>query len=87
MKHTNHNDPFDYDQYKDESFWDFSWENDKWMIVGLVAMIGFCLVILFTVSSLEVSLVDSNRGCVTSAYQASTNGFDLEDNLEVCNNL
>ena len=46
-------------------------------------MIGFCLVILFTV----LSPVDSNRGCVASAYQASTKGFDLEDNLEVCNNL
>ena len=40
MKHTQHNDPFDYDQYKDESSWDFSWENDKWTIVGVVAMIA-----------------------------------------------
>ena len=47
MKHTNHNDPFDYDQYKDESFWDFSWKNDWWMIVGVAAMIAVCTVILY----------------------------------------
>jgi len=87
MKHTQHNDPFDYDEYKDESFWDFSWGNDWLMVVGVIAMIGFCLVILFTMLSLEVPPVDSNRGCVASAYQASANGFNLEDNLEVCNNL
>ena len=38
MKHTPHNDPFEHDQYKDESFWDFSRENDKWTIVGVVVM-------------------------------------------------
>ena len=85
MKHTQHNDLFDYDQYQDESFWDFSWENDKWTIVGVVAMIVASLVILLTTSSLADA--NSNRGCVASAYQASANGFDLADNLEVCNNL
>ena len=40
MKHTQHNDPFEHDQYQDESFWDFSWENDKYIIYFLLAMIG-----------------------------------------------
>ena len=45
MKHTQHNDPFDYDQYQDGSFWDFSWENDKWTIVGVAVMIAVAGVI------------------------------------------
>ena len=45
MKHTQHNDPFNYDQYKDESFWDFSWENDWLMVVGVVAMIAVTFII------------------------------------------
>jgi len=39
MKHTQHNDPFEYSSHKDNSFWDFSWENDKWVIALLSAMI------------------------------------------------
>ena len=35
MKHTQHNDPF-----KDESFWDFSWENDQKTIVTVVVMMA-----------------------------------------------
>jgi len=38
MTHTQHNDPFEHDQYQDESFWDFSWENDWKTIVGVVAL-------------------------------------------------
>ena len=45
MKHTQHNDPFEYSSFKDESFWDFSWENDKWMIVGVAVMIAVAGVI------------------------------------------
>ena len=84
-KHTQHNDPFEYGEYKDESSWDFSWENDWKTIVGVVAMIVVSLVILLTTSSLADA--NPNRGCVASAYQASDNGFDLADNLEVCKNL
>ena len=79
MKHTNLGDSI-FTMKKPDTSWHST-------LVGVVAIIGFCLVILFTVSSLEISPVDSNRGCIASAYQASTNGFDFEDNLEVCNNL
>ena len=50
MKHTNHNDPFDYDQYKDESFWDFSWENDWPMVVGVAVMIAASSIIYVVIS-------------------------------------
>ena len=40
MKHTQHNDPFEYSSFKDESFWDFSLKRDKWTIVTVVAMIA-----------------------------------------------
>jgi len=50
MKHTNRNDPFDYDQYKDESFWDFSWKNDWWMIVVVAAMIAVTFIIYVVMS-------------------------------------
>ena len=74
-KHTNLGDEI-FTMKKPDTTWHST-------LVGVVAMIGFCLVILFTM----LSPVDSNRGCVASAYQASAKGFDLEDNLEVCNNL
>jgi len=45
MKHTQHNDPFNYDQYKDESFWDFSWENDWVTVVGVAGMIAVSFII------------------------------------------
>jgi hypothetical protein len=35
MKQTQHHDPFEYSQYQDNSFFDFSWENDKWTIVAV----------------------------------------------------
>jgi len=47
MKHTNFNDPFDYDEYKDESFWDFSWKNDWMTVVGVALMIAVCTIILY----------------------------------------
>ena len=50
MKHTNHNDPFDYDQYKDESFWDFSWENDWPGVCTVVAIILWAVVMLIVIS-------------------------------------
>ena len=46
MRHTQHNDPFDYDHFKDESFWDFSWENDKWL-VALVAVMVVAVTLIF----------------------------------------
>jgi preprotein translocase subunit SecG len=30
---------------------------------------------------------DAKRGCVASAYQAETRGFNLQENLDACNNL
>jgi len=39
MKHTQHNDPFEHNQYQDESFWDFFLKNDWKTIVGVAVMI------------------------------------------------
>jgi len=49
MKHTQHNDPFDYDHFKDESFWDFSWENDWPTVVAVGGMIVVAVVIFLTI--------------------------------------
>jgi len=33
---------FDYDEYKSDTFWDFDWKNDKWTIIGTIAVVIFC---------------------------------------------
>jgi len=48
MKHTQHNDPFEHDQYQDETFWDFSLKNDKWLVALVAVMIVVAGVIYFT---------------------------------------
>ena len=53
MKHTQHNDPFEYSSFKDESFWDFSWENDWKTIVGVVAMVAIAFIIYVVASLLS----------------------------------
>ena len=51
MAYIQNNDPFEHDQYKDESFWDFWWKNDWKTIVGVVVMVALAFII-FVVASL-----------------------------------
>lgn len=66
---------------------------DKTLISDIltIAFVGFLLFMLPSmlrgVAESETNLVDQQRGCVASAYQATRYGHDLEANLKECNEL
>lgn len=56
--------------------------------VAIILVVGFGLYMLpQIIQSYAEPQRDEYRGCVASAYQAASNGFDLEDNLNYCNEL
>lgn len=60
----------------------------KKLIITIVATTAFAIPFLLAHSTIEEE-PNAYRGCVASAYQATTNGFeaDLEANLAVCDKL
>lgn len=45
--------------------------------------------VFFSFTFITIALADNgaeqaNRGCIASAYQAETRGFDLQENLKAC---